>query len=444
MSGLFRHMAVSLICILLSVPAAKSGMVDTYGIGARATALGGAFAARADDPFAIYYNPAGITQSDTLTLAAGVHFLMPDIDINRFSISGGAADLPQAAAWPHLQGHTNHQDKTTALTIPAFGATMPVNDSISIGFAAYVPWGLEISWEDAPSNPLAYNATRAYYFREVVTPTIAFALNKNISVGAGISIGKSKVMNQWIQAGTGYSMRASMTDDFNTSLNLGVLYTGEVFSMGLTWRGPTSTDFKGDLLANGWKASGVSLKYDHPEQVQAGIRYRPPGLPGFSIEIDGLWTRWSINETQDAHLTPGLSLPGHSAPVTSLAIARNWKDTHQVRVGLEYQTTEKLALRCGFYTDPSPIPDASMDFIWPDADKETWSAGAGYAFAPGWIMDMAVTWTRIINQRHIRGNSEALNESYDMPDGYGLPHAMASFDADGEVFGFAFTFSRHF
>jgi len=49
---------VSTFCASFSYAAA----VDTFGIGSKATALGGAFSAYADDPFATYYNPAGLTQ----------------------------------------------------------------------------------------------------------------------------------------------------------------------------------------------------------------------------------------------------------------------------------------------------------------------------------------------------------------------------------------------
>src|SRR4051795_1599429 len=39
--------------------------------GAKATAMGGAFAATADDPSAIFYNPAGIAQQRHMSILAG-------------------------------------------------------------------------------------------------------------------------------------------------------------------------------------------------------------------------------------------------------------------------------------------------------------------------------------------------------------------------------------
>ena len=45
-----------------------AGAMLEIGIGARAEALGGAFTAVADDPSALYWNPAGITQMNSLTV----------------------------------------------------------------------------------------------------------------------------------------------------------------------------------------------------------------------------------------------------------------------------------------------------------------------------------------------------------------------------------------
>src|SRR5438270_490154 len=45
-----------------------------------AIARGNAFAATADDPSAIYYNPAGITQLEGQSVRAGVYAVTPGID----------------------------------------------------------------------------------------------------------------------------------------------------------------------------------------------------------------------------------------------------------------------------------------------------------------------------------------------------------------------------
>ncbi|WP_218188019.1 hypothetical protein [Desulfosarcina cetonica] len=52
---------LQVVCLtVLSASYAWGANVDTFGIGAKATALGGAFSAYADDPYAIHYNLRGL------------------------------------------------------------------------------------------------------------------------------------------------------------------------------------------------------------------------------------------------------------------------------------------------------------------------------------------------------------------------------------------------
>ena len=53
-----------------------------------------------------------------------------------------------------------------------------------------------------------------------------------------------------------------------------------------------------------------------------------------------------------------------------IKMKRDWKDTNQVKIGIEYKPTDILTLRCGYFYDPTPIPDDTYDSIWPDADKK--------------------------------------------------------------------------
>src|SRR2546430_11980932 len=61
---------VVVVALLTSGAAFGSGFA-IFEQGAKATAMGGAFAATADDPSAIFYNVAGIAQQRKVTFLAG-------------------------------------------------------------------------------------------------------------------------------------------------------------------------------------------------------------------------------------------------------------------------------------------------------------------------------------------------------------------------------------
>lgn len=419
---------------VLTATNAFAGMVDNYGTGAKATALGGAFSAMADDPFAVYYNPAGLTGIEKRMISAGTLLITPDMEVNNYKVNGGFSNLD-----PRLKAPTNFTSKSKTLVSPHLGIALPINDRFSFGVAAYAPWGMEVEWsQDLAKNPGAYNSFHSYYMREVVTPSLAYKISDRLSVGAGVSLGKSKTGNECYMASLGgKKTEAELEDDFNYSFNAGIMYAPtDKITLGLTYRGRTETDFEGDLEVEGMgKVADVKLDYDHPEQVQ-GDPYTPDDAGKISLEMDMVWTNWSINKSQTEHVTYG------SGKAKVLAIPRNWEDTKQYRFGAQWQVKEYLALRTGYIYDPTPVPDSSMDFVWPDADKQTYSVGAGLELGD-FIIDTTVTYTKTNSKRHINGESESLNGSYDNPLNPN-DKGSASFNAEGTVWSGGVTVSYLF
>ena len=68
-----------------------------------------------------------------------------------------------------------------------------------------------------------------------------------------------------------------------------------------------------------------------------------------------------------------------------------WKDATQIRVGVEYMATNNLALRGGYYYDPSPAPNKTMNVLVPSYDFNAISFGLGYKLN-GLTIDVAVEY----------------------------------------------------
>lgn len=67
---MFKYSALGLMALLFAVSAhADEGRYQDYAIGARALGLGGAFTALADDGSGVFYNPAGIVDTDRAKLS---------------------------------------------------------------------------------------------------------------------------------------------------------------------------------------------------------------------------------------------------------------------------------------------------------------------------------------------------------------------------------------
>lgn len=530
--GTVKKVILILVLSLFAVSSAYAGCVDSYGIGSKATALGGAYSAYANDPYAVYYNPAGLTQLDSSIFSMGAHMMDPTIQVENFRVSNTND--------PTIAGPKDFSDESPNLIAPHLGFATPISDTLAFGIAAYAPWGLELEWNDNPAeNPAAYNYFHSYYIREAATPTLAWKVSDKLSFGFGVSFGMSlageerklyvspdvgndPVLNPALVAGAttqasasiaaveaanqaaggvappitttsaAYNflstyapdrtddiaafkslsdsgletpeqvgvaqaakyngvpatdheahLEAELKDDFNYSFNFGLMYKPkETITLGLTYRSRTITHFEGDLEKNGEKVADVELDYDHPDQLQMGIRYVPESSPDISIEFDLVWTNWSINEEQSAKLIPYMPIEvidGQTSQVTESTYRRDWEDTKQIRVGVEWRVNEIFTLRGGYFYDPSPIRDDTLDLMWPDADKKTYSLGCGMNFG-NFSIDSVFQYVDIEKARDIGGESENINHSY---DGTGT-HKEVSFSADGYLWGLGLTLNYKF
>ncbi|MBF0452844.1 MAG: outer membrane protein transport protein [Candidatus Magnetomorum sp.] len=537
------------IIILMSIPS-HAGNIDTFGIGAKATALGGAFAAQADDPFALYYNPAGMSWVTKKKFSMGLQVLIPDLSIEDFHVvSQTQQDLGEHED-PLLKNSKDFSNDAKGLFVPCMGFSMPINDKLSAGFAVYVPWGVELEFDSNPvNNPAAFNAYHVYMAREVFTPGISYRVNDKLSVGFGLSFGKShtglekilyiasdlghierqakaiteedifgainaeakkadpnapEINTASLAAAALYSKGASLTkeqkyladllaqlslgghetseqiakffsthydgepgkdhgseievemfDHFNISYNLGLLYQATPTTrLGLTYRSQTKEGYQGEFKVvrpdQTVDTMDAMMDYKQPDQLQWGIRYQPHDK--LSFEMDMVWTQWSIMDRQVTTLSKDFqvhTLPGNevldSETVTKIFdLERKWVDTIQKRFGMEWYAKDWLTLRLGYFYDPTPVPDETMDFQWPDGDKKIYSLGMGINGSCLYYndtklnldninLDIVFQYGKSEYKRYLGGESHNMNESYDLTEFY---HRRAHLSASGQVWGF--------
>jgi len=156
-----------------------------------------------------------------------------------------------------------------------------------------------------------------------------------------------------------------------------------------------------------------------------------------TLTADIVWTNWSIIDKYTVKFHEAL-IPGISGDKE--VFPRNWKDTRQVRIGIEYKLNEIITLRGGYFYDPSPIPDSTFDMLWPDADKKTYSFGVGLNFGK-FSVDTVLQYIVAEYRREIGGESVELNSTYEGSTGEPGTVAMS---ADGHLWGYGITVNYRF
>lgn len=422
------------LIMLMGTSNGLAGVNDSFGIGPKATALGQAYTAYADDFSAMHYNPAGLTQMKGLNLTVGLQ--VTDIDyeqtVNQKDFKYGADPL----------GGTTSANNSDLLYVPQIGLVYsPAGKRYAFGLGAYAPFGLHL-WSDENSSNFRYSAAEVYNNRIIyAAPTFAYRIMDTLSLGLSVGMGYSEQggfaqlrvpgiedrLNPILSAlygpaatlpsGTGYattlgSMDIDIDDTFNLSANLGVLWTPKDWlSLGITYRSESKSEMEGtttfaysqttrQLIGSlgfpppqAEETFDTSMDFRHPQSLSFGTKIDI--TERFRLMFDLVWTDWS-SRTEEIYTYDGdptfLALTaalGSGEPTDRLVIKRDWNDTWEPHVGIEYQTLDWLALRFGYHYRPSNIDKDTWDNMWPIIDYHIFSLGSGMVFEDRWTVDFA-------------------------------------------------------
>ena len=139
-----------------------------------ATARGEAFVATADNPSAVYYNPAGITQSAGTQLRGGIYGIHFD---PTFVAPAG--------------GKTYHVEHKLAAAPNFFLTHTPEQLPLSFGLGLYAPFGGSIEWpENTGFRAVALKSSLTYV---TLNPVLAWKVAPSLSIAAGAMVNYAKM-----------------------------------------------------------------------------------------------------------------------------------------------------------------------------------------------------------------------------------------------------------
>jgi long-chain fatty acid transport protein len=347
-----------------------------YEHGAAAMAMGGAFVAIANNPTAVFHNPAGIAWLDGTQVSVGTTIIMPKTTLSMPAYS-----------------NTYEVVKQTFYLLPAY-ITQRVSDKIVVGFGFFSPYGLGTEWPNTTSAPfpLRYLSVKDDMKSYVFNPVIAYKVSDKFSLGVGAFYARSTIEFNLVQAvdlraygGSIYDVPTSITDGKGSGWgwNVGALYKTEKVSFGFNWRSGFKVDFTGNITLDSTNVptalkalvptgGSVTTSFDFPNILCAGVAFTL--TPKLLLSADVNYVLWNTYDKFDITI----DFPTPPYPDQVQTFEENWKNSFLFRTGLQYQVTEKLALRGGFLYDQSPQPTETVDPILPDANRVAFTAGFGY------------------------------------------------------------------
>jgi long-chain fatty acid transport protein len=306
-----------------------------------------AFAATADNPAAIYYNPAGITQLPGNNLQANCLTYF-NIYVDYKSPSGSTLE-------------NDHK----ILPVPSlYYSYTPEECPFSLGLGVYSPFGLSMEWPD--SAPFRTTGIEGCLDYVTVNPVVAWKVHETLSVAAGPAFNISHLE---LRRGIGLLPTDSFKFDGNDNawgFTAGLLWQPhEQWSFGASYRSPVKVHYDGTGDAQPAPPFPGSFpsnaKVDFPQVIIAGVSYRP--TPDWNIEFNVDWTDWNtLNEVTFAGVG---------------AVPFNWNSSWMYEIGVTRQLGKAWYASAGYFFSQNSTPDRYYNPVVPDGNLHVGAFGVG-------------------------------------------------------------------
>jgi len=383
------------ISLLLSSSLFANGL-SLNSIGTKATGMGGAFVGLANDYTAIYWNPAGLSGQNS-----GVMVFATDI-------------IPFASYKFDAYG-VNAETKTNHYLGPNLFANYNMGD-LSLGLGLYVPAGLGAEWsgtdlvafsgpENMPDGPNSSYGNVFKWRSEIgvfsISPTVSYQITEQFSAGLAINIyygmmDLERAMDvanldtlDLAQDGPNDNVVDKQYEETGSGLGygftLGLKYdVSEMISLGATFRSQSTISFEGTAKNSAFIPAGAEeTDYERdiswPVWVGVGVALRP--MEALTITADAQYSQWS--ETGE-EIETDYKNPVWKAMLGAEGgkMVMNWEDAIQYRLGMQYCASKDLAVRAGYYYDPAPAPDETVNILFPSSTNQALTAGLTYNLNP--------------------------------------------------------------
>jgi long-chain fatty acid transport protein len=386
--------------VLLLIPSLSFGAgFALFEAGARSWAMGGAFAAVADDPSAMFWNAAGLAfQIDKgYQIMAGAILIVPEQDFT------GHDPFPG-------DGYFVSQEDQLFFP-PHFYFVAPLDDRTAFGISVQSPFGLGTFWPDDFSG--RFISKRVELETIEISPNLAFKLSDRFAFGLGVdyritvtdltrNVG---LVDPFAQQVVDVAQAHIFTDGFSNDCwawHAGILAKlGGGFALGISYRSDTHVDIEaeasfvqfatGNPMLDG--LVGTIIPFD--ENIPVGVRVEYPDLwmvglawSNERLTVSGQYglMGWAVFQE--------LALVFPENPELNETLEGNFEDSDRYGLGLEYRASPRWAFQLGIEYDNTPQPREAMSPLLGDGDRDVYSVGVSWKAKTFWL-DVAYQYITI-------------------------------------------------
>lgn len=273
---------------------------------------------------------------------------------------------------------------------------------VAFGFTMTSPYSFTTNYDKNSWARYGADKTRLRTFD--FQPSIAYAPNEHISIGAGPNI-------EYVRATLSNYLPDPLAPTVNpdghqylkgsgwdVGYSFGFQYHNDKVDLGASYKSSIKHTLKGHLIIDGidptvdplaalinQRVDGAKASFTTPWQVNLGMRYHVTPALTLNAQV----TRFGWEKFQ------AISLSDLPALLGNQAIAENYHNTFAYAVGFDYVVSPKLTVRGGVQRDLSPISATNRDPRVPDGNRWNFAAGASYEMTQHMGFDVAASYDKI-------------------------------------------------
>jgi long-chain fatty acid transport protein len=395
--------------LLASAGQARASGFSIYEAGSRATALGCAFTATADDGSALFYNAAGLSFQNGRGLDLNFIGVAPQFKFSGHLSQGDALQTGESADRVYL--------------VPGTAYTNSTSEKLAWGVGLYAPFGLGVEWKDGADwvgRRISHDVAIETVY---VTPAVSYLAAEGLAVAVGVDIASQHLSLKKYSPENAIETEIEGRSKVNLTPSFGLMYRpNPKWSFGAMYHFEKTMEFEdrtatltnvqttgapwaATLIAGlGGSEQLLSSELNLPSIMSLGAAYQASER----LRLEGNYVRfgWSTFEK--------LALD-FDTDALDQNIYFGYEDSWQVRFGAEYWATDSVSLMAGYVHDKTPQPLISVSPLLPDSDRNDYSFGVRYLHG-NW--DLNVSYMVVVGtERTNVEDGEPLRHTTDYPFG---------------------------
>lgn len=285
--------------------------------------------------------------------------------------------------------------------LPAMHLSAPINDCMALGLSIVPAWGFSENYGE--NSILRYNLTRVYTRTLDISPSFAWKVNSQWSIGIGPDFhyftvqSKTHVRTQGTLAPvlgtTGDSISRFSADNWNYGGHIGILYKyDEATRVGLNYRSKLMMHLKGysDFELNEGDVYETNLfRLPLPLPPTTSLSVYHDMNPCWALMGTIAYDQWSAIQNYHGRNYIQPPLPTNpSGILPNVTAPQHMHDTVDLSIGAHFKINQKLMLRASFKYEPTPTTDGYRYVNFPDGVKYGFQIGSRYQVTKKIAMDL--------------------------------------------------------